>query len=197
MPSGTVDRVFEPFFTTKPAGKGTGLGLSMVYGFVKQSGGHIAIESTVGVGTTVTLYLRKAVETDGAVAKASQIQALSGGSGRILLVEDDEQLLKLTRTMLTELGYQVLFARNGVDAIQMLKSDEPFDLLFSDVGLPQGISGVDLAREAKRLRNKIKVLLTSGYTEDALARCEFPIIGKPFYRADLARCLLSVLNEET
>jgi CheY-like chemotaxis protein len=115
------------------------------------------------------------------------------------VVEDDEQLLVVTSAMLTELGYEVLSARNGRDAIQMLKSDKGFDLLFSDVAMPQGMNGVELAREAKRLRSGIKVLLTSGYAEDVLARHgaldEFVVVRKPFYRADLARSLRSVLHE--
>jgi CheY-like chemotaxis protein len=118
---------------------------------------------------------------------------------RILVVEDDDDVLDVTSAMLTELGYQVLRARNGSEAIQMLKSDMGFDLLFSDVRMPQGMSGVELAREAKRLRNGIKVLLTSGYAEDVLARYraldEFPIINKPFNQAELARRLRSALSD--
>jgi CheY-like chemotaxis protein len=195
----TLDRAFEPFFTTKEVGKGTGLGLSMVYGFVKQSGGHVAIESAIDVGTSVTLYLPKAAQTPEEEAQAVQSQPVPGGSGRILVVEDDEQVLDLTSATLTELGYQVRCARNGTEAIQMLESDKGFDLLFSDVVMPQGMSGVELAREAKRLRSGIKVLLTSGYAADVLERHqaadEFPFISKPFYRADLARCLWSVLRD--
>ena len=118
---------------------------------------------------------------------------------RILVVEDDEDVLDVTSAMLTELGHQVLRARNGSEAIQMLKSNRGFDLLFSDVRMPQGMSGVELAREAKRLRNGIKVLLTSGYAEDVLVRHraldEFPIINKPFNQADLARRLRSALSD--
>jgi signal transduction histidine kinase/HAMP domain-containing protein len=195
----TLDRVFEPFFTTKEVGRGTGLGLSMVYGFVRQSAGHVAIESAVGVGTTVSLYLPKSTQTPDAEAEVVQMQALPAGSGRILVVEDDDDVLKVTSAMLTELGYQVLCARNGTDAIQMLKSGKGFDLLFSDVSMPQGMSGVELAREAKRLGNGIKVLLTSGNAGDVLAQHgavdEFPIISKPFRRADLARCLGLVMRE--
>jgi signal transduction histidine kinase len=197
IPPETLDRVFEPFFTTKEVGKGTGLGLSMVYGFVKQSGGHITIESAVGVGTKVTLHLPKAAPSCETEVKEVWAQASPPGSARILVVEDDEDVLEVTSAMLTELGYQVLCAGNGADAIHMLKSDKGFDLLFSDVQMPQGMSGIELAREAKRLRNGIKVLLTSGYAEDVLARHravdEFLVIDKPFRQADLARCLRSVL----
>jgi CheY-like chemotaxis protein len=171
----------------------------MVYGFVRQSGGHVAIESAVGVGTTVSLYLPKSTQTPDAEVEVVQMQALPAGSERILVVEDDDDVLEITSAMLTGLGYQVLCARNGNDAIQMLKSGEKFDLVFSDVLMPLGISGVELAREARRLGNGIKVLLTSGNAGDVLARHgavdEFPIIGKPFSRADLARCLGLVMRE--
>ena len=194
-----LGRVFEPFFTTKEAGKGTGLGLSMVYGFVRQSGGHVTIESTVGIGTKVTLYLPRAAPDSEIDREEVKAPALPAGSPRILVVEDDEQLLRVTSEMLTELGYQVLHAGNGAEAIRVLRSDQELDVLFSDIAMPQGMNGVELAREAKRLRNGIKVLLTSGYARDVLARHraldEFPIINKPFYRADLARSLRSALYD--
>jgi CheY-like chemotaxis protein len=151
------------------------------------------------VGTTVTLYLPKTAQTPEVEMEAIPIEAVPAGSGRVLVVEDDEQLLNVTSAMLTGLGYQVLSARNGTDAIQMLKSDEALDLLFSDVVIPKGMNGVELAREAKRLRNDIKILLTSGSAEDVLRRHgasdEFVMVRKPFYRADLARGLWSVLHE--
>jgi signal transduction histidine kinase/CheY-like chemotaxis protein/HAMP domain-containing protein len=194
-----LDRVFEPFFTTKEVGRGTGLGLSMVYGFVRQSGGHVAIESEVGVGTTISLYLPKSTQAPAATTDVVQIQDEPAGSGRILMVEDDEDVLDVTSTILRELGYQVLCARNGTDAINMLKADKQFDLLFSDVVMPQGINGVELAREAKRLRSSIKVLLTSGNAADVLARHgaedEFPILGKPYRRVDLAQYLRLMMRE--
>jgi PAS domain S-box-containing protein len=199
MPVETLNRVFEPFFTTKAIGKGTGLGLSMVYGFVKQSQGHVTVDSTPGMGTTVTLYLPKTAHLHDADEETGRDETIPTGSGRILLVEDDEQLLKLILAMLSELGYHVLCARNGTDAIHILRSDTAVDLIFSDILMPHGMNGVDLAREARRLRNGIKVLLTSGHTGDVLTRYgalnnEFAVISKPFYRADLARSLRSVLN---
>lgn len=194
-----LDRVFEPFFTTKEIGKGTGLGLSMVYGFVEQSGGRVAIDSKVGVGTTITLYLPKATQAPEIEVEAAPTETVPTGSGRVLMVEDDEQLLIVTSTMLTELGYQVLCVRNGPEAIQMLKSDNAFDILFSDIVMPRGMNGIELGREAKRLRNDIKVLLASGYAEDVLARHgplnEFMVPKKPFYRADLARYMWSVQHQ--
>jgi signal transduction histidine kinase len=194
----TLDRVFEPFFTTKEVGKGTGLGLSMVYGFVRQSGGHVTIESEVGLGTTVSLYLPKSNKMPEAQAQPLQVPDLPAGAGRILVVEDDDEVLDVTSTMLKQLGYQVLRARRGAEAVQMLKGEEEFDLLFSDIVMPQGISGIELAREARRLRNGIKIVLTSGNAADVLARHgaedEFPIIGKPFRRAELAQYLKSVMH---
>jgi signal transduction histidine kinase/CheY-like chemotaxis protein/HAMP domain-containing protein len=199
MPPEVRARAFEPFFTTKEVGKGTGLGLSMVYGFVRQSEGHVTIESTPGMGTTVALYLPKATRMADAEAKAVQANAIQGGHERILVVEDDEDLLEATSAMLTTFGYRVLCARNGAEAVQMLEGDEEFELLFSDIMMPNGMNGVELARQARQLRKEIKVLLTSGYAGDALERYqavgEFPIIDKPFYLADLAQRLQSILHE--
>jgi PAS domain S-box-containing protein len=199
MPPEVRDRVFEPFFTTKEVGKGTGLGLSMVYGFVRQSGGYVAVESAPGAGTTVALYLPRATQEPDAEVEAIQTQAIPGGSERILVVEDNEDLLEVTSTRLTALGYRVLCARNGAEAIQMLESGQEFELLLSDVVMPNGMNGVELAREARQLSKDIKVLLTSGYAGDVLERYravdEFPIIDKPFRLADLARRLRSILHE--
>jgi PAS domain S-box-containing protein len=199
IPPEVRDRVFEPFFTTKDVGKGTGLGLSMVYGFVRQSDGHISIESTAGVGTTVTLYLPKAKQRLDAKVEAIQAEPIPGGSEQILVVEDNEDLLEATSEMLTTLGYRVLRAQNGAQALQILESNREVELLFSDVVIPNGMNGVELAREARRLNKDIKVLLTSGYAEDVMERHravgEFPIIDKPFRLRDLARRLRSILHE--
>lgn len=200
MPPETMERAFEPFFTTKEAGKGTGLGLSMVYAFVKRSQGHVVIDSAVGAGTNITLYLPKAAHSSDAEDGSSQDLTVPTGSGRILLIEDDEQLLQLVLSMLVDLGYHVLCARNAADALKILRSETPIDAVFSDILMPNGMSGVDLAREARRLRSGIRILLTSGHAHDALARYgvsenEFPIICKPFHRRELARCLRSLLHE--
>jgi CheY-like chemotaxis protein len=193
-----LDRVFEPFFTTKEVGRGTGLGLSMVYGFVRQSGGHVAIDSDVGVGTTISLYLPKSMQA-AAAADVAQVLHVPAGSGRILMVEDDDDVLDVTSELLRRLGYHVHCARNGTEAMHMLKNGDRFDLLFSDVVMPPGINGVELAREAKRLCNGIKILLTSGNAADVLARHgaedEFPIIGKPYRRADLAQYLRLMMRD--
>ncbi|WP_024518697.1 ATP-binding protein [Bradyrhizobium sp. Tv2a-2] len=193
------ERIFEPFFTTKEVGKGTGLGLSMVYGFVRQSGGYIAVESAPNAGTTIALHLPKAAQETYGEAEADEIRTMLGGSERILLVEDNEDLLEVTSEMLTGSGYQVRSARNGTEAIRILDSGGQFDLLFSDVVMPNGPNGVELAREAKRRSGTIKVLLTSGYAGDLLthhaAVDEFPIIHKPFRLSELAQRLRSVLQK--
>jgi signal transduction histidine kinase/CheY-like chemotaxis protein len=199
MPPEVRDRVFEPFFTTKEVGKGTGLGLSMVYGFVRQSGGHIAIESAPGVGTTIALYLPKATQQPDADEESIPPKAIPTGSERILVVDDNEDLLKVTSAMLTTFGYQVSCARNGAEALRMLQGGQEFELLFSDIVMPGGMNGIELARELTRLNNGIKILLTSGYAGDVLERHgavdEFPIIDKPFHLSDLARRLRSILDE--
>jgi len=192
-------RALEPFFTTKEAGKGTGLGLSMVYGFVRQSGGHVTLESAPGTGTTVALYLPKASQSSDTEAEAVQAKAIPPGSERILVVEDNEDLLETTSAMLTTLGYQVIFARNGDDAFAILKSDQEFELLFSDLVMPNGMNGVELARKARLLNKDISVLLTSGYSGEVLERHqaaeEFPIIDKPYRLADLAQRLRLILHK--
>jgi len=193
-------RVFEPFFTTKEVGKGTGLGLSMVYGFVRQSGGCVEIESAPSVGTTVALYFPQARPEPGAErdADGSRSRAMPGGSERILLVEDNEDLLEVTSAMLENLGYRVFSCPSGNEAIRILESGQEFELLFSDIVMPSGVNGVELAREARRRNKEIKILLTSGYAQDVLVRHgalgEFPIIQKPFHLAELAQRLRSVLQ---
>ncbi|WP_407157837.1 ATP-binding protein [Bradyrhizobium sp. STM 3557] len=193
MAPDTLDRAFEPFFTTKEVGRGTGLGLSMVYGFVRQSGGHVTIESAVGMGTTICLYLPRSTQAPVVEATAAPTQDTPSGSGRVLLVEDDDEVLDVTVTMLKRLGYDVTYARNGVDALRMLKSGMRPDILFSDVVMPGGVNGIELAREARRLYEGIRILLASGNAADVLAQHgavgEFPVIGKPYLRAELARCL--------
>jgi signal transduction histidine kinase len=193
------ERVFEPFFTTKDVGKGTGLGLSMVYGFVRQSGGHIVINSTPGAGTTIDLYLPKAAQAREPEPARTQSQTLPTGTERILVVEDNEDLLEATSAMLTTCGYDVTCARNGTDALRILQSGQDFELLLSDIVMPNGMSGVELAREARKLRKDIRILLASGYAADVLERHnavgEFPIVQKPFRLADLARRLRAMLRE--
>ena len=190
-------RAFEPFFTTKGVGRGSGLGLSQVYGFVTQSGGHVAIHSTAGSGTTVTLYLP--------AAPAPTVKALTEGEaaprparGRVLVVEDDPDVLEVTVEILRTLGYEVLTAPDGPAAMSVLRRDAEIDILFSDVVMPGGMSGIGLARNALRLRPQLRVLLASGYPTPALtdaepgAGLEFPFLSKPYRRAELAEALRSL-----
>ena len=192
------DRIFEPFFTTKEVGKGTGLGLSMVYGFVRQSNGHVTVESTPHRGTTIALFLPKATQESLPEEEADQTPAMPGGSERILLVEDDEDLLEAMSATLSDFGYRVVCARNGTEALRILDSGQEFDLLFSDIAMPNGPNGIELAGEARRRSKEIKILLTSGYAKDVLARHtalgEFPIMQKPFQISDLAKRVRSVLQ---
>ncbi len=196
-----LGRVFEPFFTTKATGKGTGLGLAMVYGFVRQSGGHVEIDSAVGVGTTVTMYLPRAEggerrrEIDGAAAA----HAPTNGHETVLLVEDDELVRRYARDQLLSLGYRVLEAPNGPQALQHLRDTGVIDLLFTDVVMPGGISGRQLADAAQRMRPGLPVLFTSGYAENAIThdgRLDpgVHLLEKPYQRAELARKLREVLQ---
>ncbi|MFQ5971092.1 MAG: PAS domain S-box protein, partial [Alphaproteobacteria bacterium] len=164
------ERAFEPFFTTKEAGTGTGLGLSMVYGFVRQSGGHVSLESEPGQGSTLRIYLPR---TDGdlAVAEPGRVAEKTGSRGEtILVVEDDERLRRVTVQRLSDLGYEALNAESGQTALSMLKDGAAIDLLFTDLIMPGGMNGDELAREARRLRPDLKVLFTSGYAEPAIIR---------------------------
>lgn len=194
-----LERVFEPFFSTKPIGQGTGLGLSQVYGFVKQTGGHVQIRSTPGQGTTVELYLPRAPQ-DGVAQPASETMEDGGrvpDMGAILVVEDDPDVRAYSGEILRDLGFFVREVANAQAALDMLRSDCAIDLLFSDIGLP-GMTGTELAREAQQLRPRLKILLTTGYAQDKTidrARAEpgVLLITKPFGRADLAQKIRALL----
>jgi PAS domain S-box-containing protein len=194
-----ASRVFEPFFTTKAIGKGTGLGLSMVYGFVRQSGGHVEIESRVGAGTTVRLYLPRAKgQADPAETPAGPAAA-SGGGETILLTEGDNLVRANVETQLAHLGYRVLSARDGNEALAHLRGGAAVDLLFTDVVMPGGIDGMKLAAEARRLRPGLKVLFTTGYPgtaelRDAIACEDVIVLSKPYRRAELAAKLREALE---
>ena len=201
MTPDVIERCFEPFFTTKGIEKGTGLGLSMVYGFVKQSGGHIKIYSELGHGTTVKIYLPRA---DGATAlaraDAGDATAVSG-SELILMVEDNKDLRTVTVKQLADLGYRTLEADNAKQALRTLADHPEIDLLFTDIIMPGGMTGTELAREAKRRHPNLKILLTSGYTARAMANGFHDIEGlellnKPFRKRDLAQKLRSVLDRK-
>ncbi|CAN7279263.1 CHASE3 domain-containing protein [Bradyrhizobium sp. LjRoot220] len=191
------DKVFEPFFTTKEVGKGSGLGMSMVYGFVKQSGGHIRIYSEEGHGTTIKLYLPPARgQAPAAVAAAAP---LVGGSETILVVEDDQLVRNFVTTQLQSLGYQTLDTSDGPSALQAVANGLPFDLLFTDVILPNGISGRQLADEVAKRRPGIKVLYTSGYTDNAIVhqgRLDpgVLLLSKPYRKSQLAKMIRQALD---
>lgn len=200
MPPEVRDRAFDPFFTTKDVGKGSGLGLSMVYGFVKQSNGHIAIYSEVGLGTAVRIYL-PAGASDGAVvpnAPAADEVLLPGGHETILVAEDDPFVRGYAVACLESLGYKVITAVDGRDALDRLRQGAEPDVLFTDVVMPGGISGWELARQAQSERPGLKVLLTSGYPLETLKEHERPragfILNKPYRKNDLAKRLREVLD---
>jgi signal transduction histidine kinase/ActR/RegA family two-component response regulator len=191
MSAEALSRAFEPFFTTKGVGRGSGLGLSQLYGFVMQSGGHVTLDSEPGRGTTVTIYLPHATQVSEQPPAEPPEPPRTKGAETVLVVEDDADVLDVAVATLTDLGYRILLAYNGLEALQILERDEPIDLLFTDIVMPSGISGVQLAREARRLRQDIKVLLTSGYTTQTLAQeyganKEYQIITKPYRQSELA-----------
>jgi PAS domain S-box-containing protein len=188
-------RVFEPFFTTKEKGKGTGLGLSMVFGFVKQSRGHVKVYSEVGQGTTVKMYLPRADLSDewseDRSPDAGAERDARGGDETVLLVEDDELVRQHARNVLLGLGYTVIEATNGPDALQIIRGPSHIDLLFTDVIMPGGMNGPQLVEAAHGVRPQLKVLYTSGYTENAIVhqgRLDkgVHLLNKPYRRAELA-----------
>ncbi|MEP4380196.1 MAG: ATP-binding protein [Alphaproteobacteria bacterium] len=184
--------IFEPFFTTKETGKGTGLGLSMVYGFARQSGGDVTVSSVEWGGTTITLYLPVAVPDDAIEDDLSRTEEMSnrGGDERIFVIEDDEDVLAFLEASLESKGYTVVTARHGVAAFNQLNAGLEFDLLLSDVVLPRGVTGPEVARHVRGSHPDMPVLFMSGYTGDALAGSGWPEIGydliqKPFTRETL------------
>jgi CheY-like chemotaxis protein len=191
------DKVFEPFFTTKEVGKGSGLGLSMVYGFVKQSGGHIRIYSEEGHGTTIKLYLPPGRGQKGTIIAPAA--PLTGGSETILVVEDDELVRNFVTTQLQSLGYKTIDAADGPTALTSVTNGAKFDLLFTDVILPNGMTGRQLADEMARRRPGIKVLYTSGYTDNAIVhqgRLDpgVLLLGKPYRKSQLAQMIRKALS---
>jgi PAS domain S-box-containing protein len=199
MPSDVLERAFEPFFTTKPEGQGTGLGLSQVYGFVKQSGGHIKLYSEGGQGTTVKIYLPRSEAEPEAEAPAQRGDVASLARGEtVLLVEDDDGVREYAVHALTLLGYRVLEAADGVAALKVLESDAGVTVLFTDVGIP-GINGRQLADEAHRRRPTLKVLFTTGYARNAIVHnglvdAGVDVLMKPFTVDRLARKLREVID---
>ena len=200
IPPDVLDRVFEPFFTTKPEGKGTGLGLSMVYGFVKQSGGHIKIYSEQGQGTTVRMYLPRARQVEDVETNIETAPA-TGGTETVLVVEDDEEVRGTVVDMLTDLGYRVLKAKDAQSGLAIIESGVAVDLLFTDVVMPGRLRSPELARKAQERLPNIAVLFTSGYTENAIVhggRLDegIELLSKPYTREALARKVRHVLRNQ-
>ncbi len=197
IPADKLAQIFEPFFTTKEVGKGTGLGLSQVYGFAKQSGGDVAVESTIGQGTTFTLYLprtERGVAADEEGDRRASGQNEEGGGRRVLLVEDNIEVGRFSTQLLQDLGYETTWAANANEALALLEEDASrFDVVFSDVVMP-GMSGVDLGREIRRRHPGLPVVLTSGYSH-VLAeegRHGFELLHKPYAVDDVSRVLRRV-----
>jgi PAS domain S-box-containing protein len=200
MPPDILRRAFEPFFTTKEGGRGTGLGLSTIYGFAQQSGGNATIYSEVGHGTTVNVYLPRAegVAKD-LFASPSEAVALSENGEVVLVVEDNPEVREVTLQRVEGLGYVVEEADSAPSAIRTLESGKKFDLVFSDIVMPGGQSGYDLARWVRTNRPEIKVLLTSGFAAHVVGggsegASEFKVLRKPYNRAELSRALKEVLQ---
>jgi PAS domain S-box-containing protein len=197
IPAALLNKVFEPFFTTKEFGKGTGLGLSMVYGFVKQSGGLVRIRSEEGHGTTIRLYLPRAEAAN--KASGAPTSALQGGDETILVVEDDPLTRKFVVTQLESLGYNIVSAATGAEALALVDRGVTFDLLFTDVIMPGGVNGRELAEEMAKRRPLLRILYTSGYAEDAIVhhgRLDpgIALLNKPYRKADLARQVREALG---
>jgi two-component system NtrC family sensor kinase len=207
MGKDVTERAFEPFFTTKPTGAGTGLGLSMVYGFVKQSGGHVKIYSEPGEGTSIKLYLPRLMDESqvepwvptGHAEKAEEEAARH--PEKILLVEDDEEVNRFSSEVLRDEGYQVISTHEGASGLRLLDANPDIQMLFTDVVLPGGMNGRQLADEARRRRPNLKVLFTTGYTRNAIIHhgrldADVDLITKPFTSEALVRKVRQILDME-
>jgi CheY-like chemotaxis protein len=194
IPTAMLDRVFEPFFTTKEVGRGTGLGLSMVFGFVKQSGGHVKIYSEEGHGTSVKIYLPRATGLHQTAAEAQVAADVQGGNETVLVVEDDALVRRYVITQIESLGYTTLEAANASDALRIIDDILTIDLLFTDVIMPGAMNGRQLVDEALERRPELKTLYTSGYTENAIVHhgrldSGVLLLAKPYRKSELAKML--------
>jgi signal transduction histidine kinase/CheY-like chemotaxis protein len=198
----TLARVFEPFFTTKEVGKGSGLGLAQVYGFMRSAGGDVTIDSEVGNGTVVKLFFprstEKAVENREMTSSKVPLRRASTGE-TVLLVEDDEEVLRMAVESLEELHYRVVVSRDAKEALSHLTGESRIDIMFSDVVMPGGMNGAQLAVAARRVRPNLKILLTSGYVGQAsateVANQDLLVLNKPYRRDELAEKLRVVLGD--
>lgn len=198
IPADIIEHVLEPFFSTKSEGKGSGLGLSMVYGFLKQSGGHLKIYTEVGHGTTMKLYMPRTMQIEDGLANLNAIP-VTGGTETVLVVEDDDGVRETSVALLTDLGYRVLKAHDAQSAFAIVNSGIPIDLLFTDVVMPGSMRSTELARKAKALFPGLAVLYTSGYTENSIVHggrldAGVELLSKPYTREALARKIRHVLS---
>jgi len=196
----TVRHAVEPFFTTKSVGKGSGLGLSMVFGFTKQSGGHIKIYSEPGEGTTVKLYFPRVRGAQHTNYQSKVVLKPQAGTGHILIAEDDDLVLKHLETQLRSLGYRVTAVTTGPQALMALKAHSDIDLLLTDIIMPGGMNGRELADQAQTSYPRLKVLYTSGYTENAIVhhgRLDpgVELLSKPYTRLELATKVRRVITD--
>jgi CheY-like chemotaxis protein len=223
MSAELLEKVFHPFFTTKEAGKGTGLGLSMVYGFIKQSGGHISIYSEVGHGTSVKMYLPRKIasgeiSTDTAATSSSGTEQATPVAvvapveveaapkkprlQKILVVEDQEAVRAVACGFLSDFGYDVVEAEDGFQALSKLQEDPEIDLMFSDIVMPGGMNGFDLAQAASGMRPDLKIVHTSGYPKGAMVHQDEPrfkqgfIIMKPYRREELQKIIRDAFEKQ-
>lgn len=199
MPPEDVASAFDPFFTTKAPGKGTGLGLSSAYGFIRQSGGFITLESTVGRGTTINLFVRVADDAPAPSVPATRKSPLKDGGHRILVVDDDALVREYVQTLLVALNYKITTAANGAEALQLLAEDPHFDLLFTDILMEGGMSGLDLARQTKALYPDLPILFTSAYPDLSELPLDGPldtprILRKPYRARDLSVAVMAAIN---
>jgi PAS domain S-box-containing protein len=199
MPPEVLTRIFEPFFTTKEQGRGTGLGLSMVFGFMKQSGGHISVYSEPDAGTTFRLYLPRRTKTPPKVEERSEKIAPPGGTETILVVEDNPGLRRIATRQLRQAGYRVLEASDAEAAMRIIDSQEPIELLLTDIVMPGEMDGRDLARVASELRPTLRTLLTSGFPDGRLGgstpHTGARLLSKPYRKEELCRAVREVLDE--
>jgi signal transduction histidine kinase len=199
IPPERLPHIFQPFFTTKEVGKGTGLGLSMVYGFVKQSGGHIRVYSEVGQGTSIKLYFPRSLAHEDGTAFLRANHGVRGGTETVLVVEDDKLVRQHVVSQLKTLGYRVFEAASGKSALEILHQIPDIDLLFTDVVMPGGVGGRELSEAARALRPELKVLFTSGYTENSIVHNGkldpgIELLSKPYRREQLAMKLRKILD---
>jgi two-component system, NtrC family, sensor kinase len=194
-----MERAFEPFFTTKPVGQGTGLGLSQVFGFLRQLGGHVAISSEPGRGTTVTLYLPVAATETEQLPEPANAPILRTGAAvahaSVLVVEDDPRVREVTAETLREAGFRTLAVADGPEALALLRRGEQVDVLFSDIVVPGGMTGVELAEAARRLRPGLPILLATGFAGPGpdMPAHGFEVLPKPYDQVVLARRLADLV----